>query len=135
MEHRVLVLGNEVRNDKGKCCFRVIWLRVSQHRIPSRHERIEAAIARAIRGGSSTKARFIKGRERQETRHGMGKINTEAKFRGQECYGLGEILPERPRVEIRIAETNRNGIVAKAGSLDSGGVQRAVGGQIKVGRE
>ena len=71
---------------------------------------IEAAIARAIQGGSWTKARFIKGRERQETRRGMGKINTEAKFRGQECYGLGEILPERPRVEIRIAETNRNGI-------------------------
>ena len=101
----------------------------------SRHERIEAAIARAIQGGSSTKARFIKGRERQETRRGMGKINTEAKFRGQECYGLGEILPERPRVEIRIAETNRNGIVAKAGSIESGGVQRAVGGQIRVGRE
>ena len=93
---------------------------------------IEAAIARAIQGGSSAKARFIKGWEGQGTRRGMGNNYTEAKFRGLECYGLGEILPGQPRVEIRIAETNRNGIVVKALSLGSGGVQRAVGGQIRV---
>ena len=71
----------------------------------SRHERIAAAIARAIQGGSSTKARFIKERGHHETKHGMRKINTEARFGGRECHGLGEILPERTRVGIRIAET------------------------------
>ena len=27
------MLGNEVRNDKSTCCFRIIWLWVTQYRV------------------------------------------------------------------------------------------------------
>ena len=60
-------------------------------------------------------------------------MTLRAKFCGQECYGLGEILHKRHRVKIRIAETQtRNRIVATTGSFGTGNVRRAVRGQIGV---